>query len=196
MKRTIWGLAVALQACLLMAAQPVRAGQLEGSLMSYVQLEEIDNVRDVIDKGANVNWRGVNGFTPLIIAARHTEKGADVNADDNTGQTALMQAAWFGHADVVRVLAEKGADLNAKESKGGSTALMMAFGDRPHANTVRVLIEKGADINARNKDGLTVLGNALFMAAWGKSTYGYGPEEEKEIAVIVRMLRKAGARAE
>jgi ankyrin repeat protein len=189
-----------------MAAQPVRAGQLEGSLMSYVQLEEIDNVRDVIDKGANVNWRGVNGFTPLIIAARHTdnvdlvklliEKGADVNADDNTGQTALMQAAWFGHADVVRVLAEKGADLNAKESKGGSTALMMAFGDRPHANTVRVLIEKGADINARNKDGLTVLGNALFMAAWGKSTYGYGPEEEKEIAVIVRMLRKAGARAE
>jgi hypothetical protein len=188
-------------------ASPERIPQsvlLQGALNDAIQMGQTDNVRAMIDKGAKVNWRDSNGFTSLIIAARYTnnvdvvkfliEKGADVNADDKNGQTAVMQAASYGHADVVRVLAEKGADLNMKDSIVGFTALMHAFSDRPHANAVRVLIEKGADINARDKNGQTVLGKALFMMAGGKDYNGYTPQQEKEIAEIVHILQKAGAR--
>jgi hypothetical protein len=177
---------------------------LQDALNSAIMSGQVENVRALIGQGANVNWRDANGFTPLIIAARYTdnvdivkvliEKGADVNADDKSGQTAVMQAAWYGHADVVRVLAEKGADLNMKDTLVGFTALMHAFGDKPRANAVRVLIERGADINARDKNGQTVLGKALFMMAQGKSYNSYTPQQEKEIAEIVRMLQKAGAR--
>jgi tetratricopeptide (TPR) repeat protein len=53
------------------------------------------------------------------------EKGANVNAKDLGGTTALILAAHYGYIDVVRVLIEKGADLNMKDGQG-STALDQA----------------------------------------------------------------------
>ena len=38
-------------------------------------------------------------------------RGADVNAEEADGQTALMWAAAEGHVDVVRALLEAGADF-------------------------------------------------------------------------------------
>ncbi|MFX0200286.1 MAG: ankyrin repeat domain-containing protein, partial [Candidatus Hodarchaeota archaeon] len=52
-------------------------------------------------------------------------KGADVNAKDNDGLTALMRAALQGHTDTVHALLAKGADVNAKDNDG-LTALMRA----------------------------------------------------------------------
>jgi hypothetical protein len=50
------------------------------------------------------------------------ERGADVNAKDKYGSTALYQADKGGHEAVVRLLVERGADVNAKD-EWGSTAL-------------------------------------------------------------------------
>ncbi len=41
------------------------------------------------------------------------DKGADVNAKDNDGRTALMFATMFGHTKTVKLLIIKGADINA-----------------------------------------------------------------------------------
>src|ERR1700730_10299053 len=41
-------------------------------------------------------------------------KGADVNAKDNGGRTALMMATVTGHPDVVQTLLAMGAEVNAK----------------------------------------------------------------------------------
>ena len=53
------------------------------------------------------------------------EKGADVNASDLFGSTALMIAASNGHKEVCQLLIDNGADVNAVE-KGGRTSLMLA----------------------------------------------------------------------
>lgn len=53
------------------------------------------------------------------------DKGADVNAKDDKGNPALICAAKKGDADTVKALLEKGADVNAKDNKG-STALKVA----------------------------------------------------------------------
>ncbi|MBI3378678.1 MAG: ankyrin repeat domain-containing protein [Nitrospirae bacterium] len=73
------------------------------------------------------------------------EKGADVNAKDSYGVTALMGAAYEGHTEIVKTLIDRGADVNAKDS-WGMTALMYAalFGKTKNA---RLLIDKGSDIN-------------------------------------------------
>jgi ankyrin repeat protein len=53
------------------------------------------------------------------------EKGAEVDATDTSGETALMFAAGRGKAEVVRVLLEQGAEVDAI-NKIGEAALMMA----------------------------------------------------------------------
>ena len=83
------------------------------------------------------------------------DAGANVDAKDEYGWTALMEAAARGHTATVQALLEGGADVNAKE-KEGSTALMWAafWG---HTDTVQALLDAGADINATNNEGETAL---------------------------------------
>jgi ankyrin repeat protein len=49
---------------------------------------------------------------------RLLEAGADVNAPDEDGDTALMWAVFKGHKDVVKVLYAAGANPKMLDSKG------------------------------------------------------------------------------
>jgi ankyrin repeat protein len=84
------------------------------------------------------------------------EKGVDVNAKPSQGWTALMLAAGEGHLDVVRLLLEKGADVNAKTETDGKTALADAS-KNGHFGVVRLLLENGADVHAKDVFGWTAL---------------------------------------
>jgi ankyrin repeat protein len=162
-------------------------------------------VRALVEKGADLNAKDNGGQTALMKAVWMgrcnadvvrflIEKGADVNAYDKNGYTALMTAANQGFVDIVRALVEKGADLNAQDN-GGQTALMKAVGAPPHADVVRILIEKGANLNVTDKfANKTALGYARFLKSVGKADFWFGPEQEREIGEIVRMLERAGAR--
>jgi uncharacterized protein len=101
----------------------------------------------------------------LIIAAGHGEtntvrqlldQGADANAADSYGITALMYAAHSGSTSTVKLLLEKRANANAKAAMLGLTALMNAagFGD---TEMVEALLNKGAKVNEKNNDGATAL---------------------------------------
>lgn len=95
--------------------------------------------------------------------------GADVNAQDNHGYTALIDAASKGHLAILRLLLDANADPNLQTSYG-ATALSLASAHHPEV--VRMLLDAGADVNKST---------ALVAAAW------YGQRE------IVHMLLKAGA---
>jgi ankyrin repeat protein len=51
--------------------------------------------------------------------------GAELDAVDDRGRTALMMAAEIGHAEVVKLLIGRGADQSVRD-KGGRTALDLA----------------------------------------------------------------------
>lgn len=69
--------------------------------------------------------------------------GADPDARDQNGQTALMRAAHHGHSAVVRVLINHRADLNCV-AKFNLTALMLAV-VAGHAEIADMLVRAGAD---------------------------------------------------
>jgi ankyrin repeat protein len=73
--------------------------------------------------------------------------GADIDAKDQHGQTALMIAARVGHTQAVRCLLECRPDLN-HTAKYHLSALMLAVLNR-RVEVVRALVEAGADLEIR-----------------------------------------------
>jgi ankyrin repeat protein len=113
--------------------------------------------------GAGVAARDRRDNTPLIYAAafgsvdavrRLVERGADVNARNAFGATALVYAA--GNEAKVRVLLAHGADVNAR-TRQGRTPLMIAAACDGCSAVVSLLLEKGADAKAKDTGGSTAL---------------------------------------
>ncbi len=141
----------------------------------------------LMEHGADVNPSG--GFTPLMGAARGSQveliewllkEGADPNAVNRNGWTALMEAAQLENADgeIIAMLIEAGAKVNARCAEG-KTALMCALMWAPPA-TIRQLLDLGADVRMKDEDGST----ALMLAA-----------EESSVEVVA-MLIEAGAKVD
>ena len=117
------------------------------SLHIAAEKGNIDVAMFLIEMGADVNVTDANGNTPLIfiinktvdlkIIKRLLEKGAAVNTQNHTGETALMYAAWRGHANIVRLLLENRADATLK-NRQGDTALTLAE-SKGHLEIVEML---------------------------------------------------------
>ncbi len=133
----------------------------------------------LLTAGADVAVQSESGNSALMLAARKPgnsalvkrllERGADVNAKNGLGATALMGAVAAGDADSVNLLLDKGADVNAAPAMsgegfifgGGRTPLMWAA-FRGDVDLVKLLLARGAKV-----DAFTLAGTALSHAAWG-----------------------------
>jgi ankyrin repeat protein len=94
---------------------------------------------------------------PLNYVQSLLDKGADVNARDEDGNTALIIAISFGNIDVAEMLMKRGADVNAR-NKSRETALMATASTYFYnPSIVKMLLDRGADVNARAEDGVTAL---------------------------------------
>ena len=100
-------------------------------------------------------WDDEGDFKSLEEIKELLKKGADLEAKDGDGRTALMMAANWGELDVVKFLVEHGADVNAK-GEGGRTALMYVASNGCFEAVV-YLVENGADLEAKNKFRRTAL---------------------------------------
>ena len=89
--------------------------------------------------------------------------GADVNAAQGDGATALHWAARAGNAELVQMLLYAGANVMATTRLGAYTPLMMAA-QGGHSAAVAALITGGADVNATSTTGTTPL---MFAAESG-----------------------------
>ena len=126
-------------------------GNLEGATLFLIaaRANEVAIMRELLAHGADPNVPMNLGTTPLMAAAGLgllpgitrseeanaleavkliVELGADVNAVNEDGDTALHGAAWRHHADsIVTYLVDHGANMNAK-NKRGWTPLVIAEG--------------------------------------------------------------------
>jgi ankyrin repeat protein len=137
-----------------------------------------DVVEALLKTSVDVNKADKDGFAPLSVVASAPiatlliEHGADVNAANRFGETALLTAADEGRTDVVEALLQAGADVNKADDDGDAPLTVAAS-----APIAAMLIERGADVNVANRRGVT----ALLIAA------------QEGDADVVEALLKAGA---
>ena len=159
-------------------------------------------VLSLINSGVNVNCLVKFGFgewSPLMRASAegHTDivklllqRGAQVDLQNNVGQTALMWASDRGHMDIAKLLVDHGAEVGRDHvlvaaCKSGDDSLVLSLinsgvnvnclvdffngewsplmraSAEGHTEIVKVLLERGAQVDLQNNVGLT----ALMMAS-------------------------------
>ena len=101
----------------------------------------------------------IEGYCSVHTMQRLIDDGANVNAINNRGLTALLKACAYRQMDVVKVLLDSGADP-AIADKIGYSSLHAAVDGRCSLDTLQALINHGAYIDAKRKDGT----NALLRA--------------------------------
>ena len=114
-----------------------------------------DCVTFLIEKGANINAKKLNGFTPLHVAAEGTcEKlvshlnfhGATIDEPSRRGFTPLHVAAMLGNPSMVRLLLSFKANPMARVDNGATPLHLASM--RGNVDVAKILIKAGADVNA------------------------------------------------
>jgi hypothetical protein len=93
--------------------------------------------------------------------------GADPNASDRYGLTALMWAARKGHAELIAILLARGADLE-RTDRTGRTALYHAVGLK-RAGALQELVTSGCKLDVTDMHGWTALRLANSMGEYALS---------------------------
>jgi TPR repeat protein len=141
------------------------------SLQDAAKAGDVESLKALLAKGADINAKDGDGITALVWAAIRSQpaaadlllaNGATVDAATSDSSTALLFAARSGETDIVRALLRKGADVNARNSSGITALQLAAKGSL--ADPVRALLEGGADPNPADDAGYTPM---YYAAASG-----------------------------
>ena len=135
------------------------------ALITACKKKHIDAINVLLNAGADPNIFGVDDapcIHYMVLGACNTEAllavishGADANATNNFGVTALMEASWKGNVEAINVLLDAGA--NPSTADKGLTWLHHAVLGRCIRETMQAIVDLGADVNATNNDGITAL---------------------------------------
>ncbi|CAA9381999.1 MAG: Ankyrin [uncultured Nocardioidaceae bacterium] len=114
------------------------------------------------------------------LARRLIARGADVNAEDETQQSAFLIATSEGHLELLDLTFDNGANVAAKDSFNGTGLIRAA--ERGHWYVVGRLVQAGISLDHVNNLGWTALHEAIIL--------GDGDQRALD---TVRVLVAAGA---
>lgn len=140
-------------------------------LNNMIDSNKLEEVKQLLDCGADINWKNANGFSPLHFAVQGNhinivkfllDKLADPIQTSDKGNTPLHTAASMGHTESVEILlkyVKKKREssfygfINGQTANGKMTALHVAA-HSGFINVVKILLKNGAIFDLVNANGL------------------------------------------
>lgn len=166
---------------------------LDRALYEAANEGDLDQVKELVQAGANVSAKVDGDGSPLIGAARSgrpeimrflLDQGADPNGTVEGDGSPLINAAQNGRIEIVQMLVDRGADVNLAV-EGDENPLMNAA-EGGYLEIVKYLVSRGADIHTRiyndRYDGTGEWRTALSQARKNRRT------------AVIQYLESLGAR--
>lgn len=182
----------------------VAGGDPDLALMEATKLKQIETIEKLLELGANIEVKDSSedflNWTPLMHTARQgtvtllkllIRKGANLEAVDNLGKTALIIVAQYGQALLAAPLIEAGADIHHRDNSSNDalayaylgkhrwiiSKLEAAGASRENSQDARLieaadsgnlaevvrLIEAGSDVNVCTSNGYSPLQRACMQ---------------------------------
>eukprot|EP01104_Vermistella_antarctica_P012210 TRINITY_DN3493_c0_g1_i2.p1 TRINITY_DN3493_c0_g1~~TRINITY_DN3493_c0_g1_i2.p1 ORF type:complete len:367 (+),score=122.34 TRINITY_DN3493_c0_g1_i2:31-1101(+) len=123
----------------------------EGELSAVIACVDEDKERLTA-----LNWMGesplhqASSLDSVEMVKYFLEKGADVNAKSQHGNTPLH---WATHSEVCQVLIDAGANVNEKDDRGDTPLKVRCeYDEHTTVETIKVLLRNGADPSIANRD--------------------------------------------
>ncbi|HEY0048042.1 MAG TPA: ankyrin repeat domain-containing protein [Pyrinomonadaceae bacterium] len=162
----------------------------EDGFFKAIRLNDTVAIKGFFDAGMEPNTKNARGETALTFAVGNAEsktvkavaEKADINMQDNLGQSPLHLALSKQKDELFDYLLEKNADVNVGGAKGNlrnQTVLYLAV-TRGREDLVQKLLDKGADPNIADSDGAIPLSEACIGSRLSEN--------------IVKMLLDKGAK--
>jgi ankyrin repeat protein len=130
-----------------------------GTTLLMMAAPDVDKVRLLVERGADVKRRSASGTDALTIAASHygssvsmralLEAGAEAQPAERVRRTPLQYAAMSGDLDAVKILLARGAEASPE-----SLSEAVTFG---HAHVVQVLVDAGVSVQVTERSGINLL---------------------------------------
>lgn len=169
------------------------------SLLHVVAIAgDVNGTRAVLETDLQVDTKTDSGVTPLMYIASggvddvtvemleavvrllHQE-GAEIDAADNFGSTALMRAAATDQISIVHYLVSNGANVNARAHGSSPSTPLSSAVTQNQEEVVAYLLDHGAHVNQTDIGGRHVLQTAAFVG--NETTLGWILERVDDVDV-------------
>jgi ankyrin repeat protein len=145
-----------------------------GMTALMLAVPDLDKMKFLIDRGANVDARARNRYSALLVAAQHPgsvkamelllDHGAKTRLPKGEGTplfnaSAMLLAAFSGNAEILGRLHREGDRFEDKMFLVGfipQTPMMMVAATH-RVDSVRAMLDAGADVNEVDGDGISLL---------------------------------------
>jgi len=155
----------------------------------------------LLNHSADIEIPNERGRTPIMHINRVSKniaalslliaRGANINATDKDGYTALAQATQQGEIPAMKLLLNSGADTEIADNMGqtpifhtGSSRVAKGKkGQKEKEEALSLLLGKGAKIDAEDKNGKTAYGVAMCNKEdeWGSVLLNHGANKTQDV---------------
>ncbi len=147
--------------------------EIQADLAIAVSRGQVRAIEELVKRGADVNYRGKEGATPLLwglakesITGVGTllELGADPNQDSEAGSP-LELASIMEDSRFLALLLSHDGDANKAVGTHGRTVLFEAAIHR-RIDNINLLEQNGADVNHLTESGQSVMSYAIYADSY------------------------------